>query len=325
MDDLARRWHDSDRRSRERRTAARRTATPRRGRVARAGFAVTAAAALGVAVYLAEPGGAEPGAAVGAAPPAAELTALTGFALEPPARAPERRERELPPKRFPDADRVRAASAYADTREGIVSFAVVDSRGKLRGRDEDRLYSAASVVKAMVLSAELRRLAAADAEVDATTASLLKAMITASDNEAADAVYGRVGDEGMHAVAERAGMTGFVINGHWGNAQITAADMARFFGDLDRMLPERHREFGQSLLGSVIESQSWGIPVAAGDRWAARFKGGWLPDHALVHQAAELREVGGPREIAMAILTDDQPSHGYGVETVEGVAERLLR
>jgi hypothetical protein len=101
--------------------------------------------------------------------------------------------------------------------------------------------------------------------------------------------------------------------------------MARFFGDLDRMLPERFREFGQSLFGSVIESQSWGIPVAAGDRWAARFKGGWLPDHALVHQAAELREVGGPREIAIAILTDEQPSHAYGVETVEGVAARLLR
>ena len=59
----------------------------------------------------------------------------------------------------------------------------------------------------MVLSAELRRLAADDAEVDESTAALLKAMITASDNEAADAIYGQVGDVGMHEVAERAGTT----------------------------------------------------------------------------------------------------------------------
>jgi hypothetical protein len=43
-----------------------------------------------------------------------------------------------------------------------------------------------------------------------------------------------------------------------------------------------------------------------------------------VHQAAELRERGGPRELSLAILTDEQPSHDYGVETLEGVAARLL-
>ena len=74
----------------------------------------------------------------------------------------------------------------------------------------------------------------------------------------------------------------------------------------------------------MIESQSWGIPAAAGERWAVRFKGGWLPDHALVHQAAELRERDGARELAIVVLTDEQPSHDYGVETVRGVAERLL-
>jgi hypothetical protein len=77
-------------------------------------------------------------------------------------------------------------------------------------------------------------------------------------------------------------------------------------------------------LASVVATQSWGIPVAAGAGWGARLKGGWLPDKALVHQAAELRERGGPRQLSIAVLTDQQPSHGYGVETVEGVAARLL-
>jgi hypothetical protein len=149
-------------------------------------------------------------------------------------------------------------------------------------------------------------------------------MITSSDNEAADTIYARVGDEGMHEVAGLVGMTGFEIAGHWGNAQVTAQDMARFFAELDDVFPRRYTPYAQTLLASVIETQSWGIPAVAGDRWAARFKGGWLPDHALVHQAAELRERDGNRELSIAILTDEQPSHGYGVATVREVAARLL-
>ena len=219
---------------------------------------------------------------------------------------------------------ITVASEFAAGRSGSVSFATIDSRGRLRGRDINRLYPGASVVKAMILAAELRRLSDADDEVDGTTRAQLSAMIRLSDNDAADAIYARIGDAGMIAVAKRAGMTGFEIAGHWGNAQITAADMARLFADLDRVLPRRHREYGHSLLGSVIAAQSWGIPAAAADRWAVRFKGGWLPDKALVHQAGELRERDGVREISIAVLTDEQPSHGYGVETVRGVAERLL-
>ena len=148
------------------------------------------------------------------------------------------RERRTRPERLPARAGWRDAERYADDRGGLVSFAAIDSRGRLRGHDEDRLFSSASVVKAMVLAAELRRLADEGAEVDSGTDSLLSAMITASDNEAADAVYARVGDAGLHEVAKRAGMTGFTVAGYWGNAQITAADMARFFGDLDHMLPQ---------------------------------------------------------------------------------------
>jgi hypothetical protein len=227
-------------------------------------------------------------------------------------------------RKVPSAAGLRAAEEYAQGRAGIVALAVVNSDGDLRGEHERRRFAAASVVKAMLLAAETRRLKHAGEGVDGATDSLLTAMITASDNGAADAIYGRVGDAGLNAVAARAGMTRFTVAGHWGNAQIAAADMARFFGDLDRQFPRRFRAYAKGLLGSVIESQSWGIPAAAGDRWAVRFKGGWLPTHALVHQAAELRERDGSRVLAIVVLTDDQPSFAYGVESVEGVAARLL-
>jgi hypothetical protein len=319
-----RRWRDSDRRSRERRAAKDDAAGAKRRPGPRFVLALIVVAALGAGVTVAAlrdpPSSAQPPTPTedGGAPLSA------GRELDSSDKRPGAREREPKPRALPTGEWIDDARKYAGERGGLVSFAVIDSRGRLRGEDMERQYSAASVVKAMVLAAELRRLANEGTSVDEGTDSLLSAMIRYSDNEAADAIYARVGDEGMNAVAERAGMTGFTIAGHWGNAQITAGDMARFFAELDEMFPGRHVEYAQSLLASVIPSQSWGIPVAADEEWAARFKGGWLPDHALVHQAAELRERGGPRQISMAILTDEQPSHEYGVETLEGVAARLL-
>jgi hypothetical protein len=226
--------------------------------------------------------------------------------------------------KVPSAAGLHAGLDFAASRTGVVSVAVVNSKGEARGLHAGRPYSSASVVKVLLLASETRRLKHEGEPLDPETDSLLRAMITASDNDAADSIYARVGDAGLLAATKRAGMTRFTVAGHWGNAQIAAGDMARFFGDLDRQFPRRFREYAKGLLGSVIESQSWGIPETAGDRWAVRFKGGWLPDHALVHQAAELRERDGSRRLAIVVLTDEQPSFEYGVATVRGVAERLL-
>jgi hypothetical protein len=96
------------------------------------------------------------------------------------------------------------------------------------------------------------------------------------------------------------------------------------FAGLDQVMRGPHREFALGLLGSVIPGQSWGIPAAAGERWAVRFKGGWRSTEAgqLVHQVAELRD--GDRALAIAVLTDGQPTQAYGIETVRGIAKRLV-
>jgi hypothetical protein len=238
-----------------------------------------------------------------------------------PASAGDRSQR---PPIVPVPGSLKEAWGYAQSRGGEVSIAIVDTRGRLRGEAANRLYSAASVVKSMLLAAELRRLEREGLALDAQTASLLRAMITYSDNAAADAIYSRVGDAGLFEVARLTGMSRFTVAGHWGNAQITAAEMARMFSDLDRVFAGPQRKFALGLLGSVVDEQRWGIPAAAGDRWAVRFKGGWvMTDHGQVtHQAAELRD--GDRLLSMAILTDEQPSMAIGTETIRGAAERLL-
>ena len=150
-------------------------------------------------------------------------------------------------------------------------------------------------------------------------------MITVSDNDAATQMFDRVGPEGVAAVGHRAGMEDLETSTIWGATRISAADMALMFSDLDRVLPERFERFGKGLLGSITPAQSWGIPAVARPLgWNVRFKGGWRPDPTgqVVNQAAELDRNG--TTIAIAVLTDEGPSMTYGIETVEGVASRLL-
>ena len=101
-------------------------------------------------------------------------------------------------------------------------------------------------------------------------------MITRSDNGRADTVYRWVGDAALRALAARAGMRSFSVSGYWGYAQITAADQARFFLRIDRLVPPASRRYARRLLSSVVSWQRWGFSRAA-HRAGFRifFKGGW--------------------------------------------------
>jgi beta-lactamase class A len=234
------------------------------------------------------------------------------------------RAKPRPPAAMPNVSAMRRAWRFARRRGGQVSIAVVDTKGRMRTRQGGRLYPSASVVKAMLLVAELRRLRQQGLSLDPVTQDLLEAMITYSDNNAADAIYQRVGDPGLVAIAQSARMRRFTVAGYWGNAQVTAADLAHFFSRLRRMLPRLHRRTGLRLLASVIPEQSWGVPRAARGSWTVYFKGGWRATDSgeLVHQAAWLRD--GDRDLAIAVLTDAQPSQLHAIHTVRGIADRLL-
>jgi beta-lactamase class A len=230
---------------------------------------------------------------------------------------------------YPSPNAVRQARRFA-AGWGDVAFAVIDARGGLRGYETDRVYSSASASKVLLLAAELRRLKEEGEELDSSTKALLDSMITVSDNDAASGVYARVGDGGLTEIAERAGMRAFEVDpGFWGGAQITAADMARFYSRLERNLVGRHRDYGMALLANVTSTQRWGIPAAAGRGWRVWFKGGWRPSGeegttgAVTHQAALLVHRSGQR-LAVAVLSNEAPGEGGGFSAIEGVGERLL-
>ena len=226
---------------------------------------------------------------------------------------------ELPMRRG-----VHAANGYARSREGIVAFAVMGADGKVHDRLGARSFVSASVVKALLLVAELRRIQSQGLTLDDLTESTLQRMITVSDNAAADEIYGRVGDAGLERVADDAGMRDFTVDGYWANAQITADDMVGFADRLDALVRGPEAGFANHLLRDIVPYQRWGIPTAVGVRWRVRFKGGWRTTElgALAHQFARLDR--DHDHLSLAVLTDGQPSQEYAAETIEGVAARLL-
>ena len=217
------------------------------------------------------------------------------------------------------------AGRWAATRDGRVSFALVDEEGELHERGGDEAYPAASVIKAMLLVAYLNRPEVSGARLDAASRALLEPMIASSDNDAASRVHEIVGNPGLAQVARWAGMTDFASAPGWGQARITAAGRARFSARVDGLVPDRHRGFARSLLASIVPGQRWGVPAATPSWVRVYFKGGWRPEETgwIVHQVA-LAERGG-RRVALAVLTDGDRSEEYGRETIEGVTRRVLR
>jgi len=215
---------------------------------------------------------------------------------------------------------IRAAQKFARTRRGTVAFAVLDQRNRLRGLNRTMRFNSASVVKAMMMVAILRR--AEGRKLTDRERGLLKPMVTASDNDTASAIYVQIGDRGLNAVARVAGMRKFKPSSVWGNSQITAADQVRFFIQVDKLVPPAHRRYARRLLSSIIGPQRWGIqPVAESKGLKTFFKGGWRS--CCVHQVALLER--GRSRVALAVLTRGAPSMRYSHETIARIAKRVLR
>ncbi len=217
------------------------------------------------------------------------------------------------------------AQRIAEGRTGLVSFAAIGPEGRAIGFDAGRTFFSASVSKAMLLVAELRRLRREELPLDEATRTTLNQMITLSDNDAADAIYERVGDAGLNEVAEVAGMADYSGGvGHWSNVQLSAGDLALFMSEIDELLNLPGGDTANEMMSSIIPSQSWGVPEVAPAEARVRFKGGWRPGETgeLVHQMAHVDLHG--ESYSVAVMTDGNPSQSYGEETIRLIAAELL-
>jgi beta-lactamase class A len=225
---------------------------------------------------------------------------------------------------YPSAGAVAAAERYLAARAGRTSFAVIDSAGHLAGLNTREHFETASVVKVMMLIALLQKRAAEGRSVDAADRALLYPMIHISDNQAASAVLGIVGEDALERVAREAGMRDSAPGrGWWAFTQTSAADQAHLMLVLPSLVPPRFYPYARGLLAGIEPSQSWGIPAVARPRgWHVFFKTGQLPSRGLFNEVARLER--GPVTFTVAVLTDGDPSMAYGQQTIAGVGAALV-
>lgn len=224
---------------------------------------------------------------------------------------------------YPSRSAIAAAVRYLDGRAGRTSLAVLDSQGRLSGTRTREHFHSASVVKVMFLTAFLQRLDADHRGISAIDRALLYPMIHISDNDAASAVLARVGGGAVARLAREAGMQDYAPGvGWWAYTQTSAADQARFFIALQRLIPRQFWPYARSLLAGIEPLQSWGIPQVGRPRWQVFFKTGALPSQGLYNETARLERPGVT--FAISVFTTGDPSMGYGEETIRGVARALL-
>lgn len=220
--------------------------------------------------------------------------------------------------------RQQAAVEYVEGRQGDVSFAYVDYRGRLHGYRPWRVAPSASLLKAMLLVAYLNKPSVRERALTDEERGLLGPMIRRSDNTAAGIILGRVGERRLNMLARRADMVHFRLRSPWGLSEVTAGDQARFFFRIDRYVVARHRYYARVLLSTIVSSQRWGIPPVVPSGWKVFFKGGWASGTGRVTHQSALLESGSDR-LALSVLSEWNPSHSYGTWTIRGIAARLLK
>jgi hypothetical protein len=217
---------------------------------------------------------------------------------------------------------LRRAINYARGRQGDIAFAV-RTEGAFYGYRSNHVEWSASVVKAMLLVTYLDLPSVWRRGLDRADKSVLGPMIEASNNDAAQQVFDRVGQFRLRQLARRVGMTHFATSPVWGATRITARDQTRFFLHIDTYISARHRSYGMRLLRSIVPWERWGIGELVQSGWRLYFKGGWGYGTGLLdHQVALF--IRGCARVSIAVLTMYDGSHAYGKRTLKGIFARLL-
>jgi hypothetical protein len=189
----------------------------------------------------------------------------------------------------------------------------------------------ASVVKVTILSALLRKLQQERRSLTAQQKYLATQMITVSDNNAASALWAQTGRPSLQHFLNLAGMqeTQLGPGGYWGLTQITAHDELTLLSLLtsrNSVLSAASCGYVLNLMAHVIPSERWGVPAGAPADVTVHVKNGWLPQPTHAWRINSIGSFSGHgRDYMIVVLTWNNPTMTYGIDTVQAVAEVINR
>jgi beta-lactamase class A len=192
-------------------------------------------------------------------------------------------------------------------------------------------FDSASIVKVTILGATLRKALDQHRFLTSNETTLLRAMITKSDNSAASTLWARLGRSYLQHFLGLAGMRQTVLGpgGFWGLTQVTAHDemlLLRLLLTSNTVLSDNSRAYALGLMAQVIPSQRWGVPAGAPRTVAVHVKNGWLPRSS---HGWRINSIGGftwpAGWYSIVVLSMDNPTMPYGISTVEAIARVIHR
>jgi beta-lactamase class A len=220
------------------------------------------------------------------------------------------------------------AGLLGPASRGHASVAAVDlATGRSFGFAPGAPVHTASVVKLDVLETLLLRAQDDHRALTPDRDRLATAMIEHSDNDAATRLWNTVGGAtGVASANARLGLHGTRPDAaHWGTTTTSAADQVALLGDLVRPGPlgPAARRYATGLLTHVESDQRWGVSAAADPGAVTGLKNGWLPldddGGRWIVGSVGVTTVGGD-PVALAVLTEHQPSETSGIALVEALA-----
>jgi beta-lactamase class A len=192
--------------------------------------------------------------------------------------------------------------------------------------NEGHRSHSASVVKATILAALLYWRQHTHTSLTSTEKHEATLMIEYSDNNAATYLWNDVGHTRLNQFIKAATMTETELNsgGYWGLSEITARDelqLTRLLTEHNSVLTDSSRAYELNLMNHVVSYERWGVPAGAPSGLTVCVKNGWLNDPVLwvINSIGAIE--GHGRDYKMAILTYNNPSEQYGINTVQAIAE----
>ena len=102
--------------------------------------------------------------------------------------------------------------------------------------------------------------------------------------------------------------------------------LLRLLVNRNRVLDSSSRDYVLDLMAQVIPAQRWGVPAGAPTGLTVHVKNGWLPllTHGWrIHSIGTFTGRGGGYSIV--VLTEDNPTMAYGIDTIEAIARVINR
>ncbi len=227
-----------------------------------------------------------------------------------------------------DPFRTAAMRRFLAGRSGDITAAVYDVPAGLtflyRPGVQERT---ASIAKVDILAALLAQ-AQGRGGLSAGEQDLAAAMIEASDNDDAQALYDTIGQlPTLAALDARFGMTQTTQSWSWGLIETTPRDqlrMLRYVVFPNRVLSTTSRKYMLDLMEHVEVGQAWGISAGTRPGVTVALKNGWDPTDG-VWQVNSIGMVRGDHRFYLLAVMTSEPDYAYGVATIAGVSEIIWR